>query len=184
MTTIPPSSPHQNGADADAADPWFGLDASGAGLSVDDFLTTRLSRVIQAMRRAATQTYAQEFGLTVPQWRLLSVLAQAGSLAFADLVQQSTTDKALVSRTLRLLEDRELVALQSEGSGPRKRLRCDITPAGLALHAQVMPVAQRSQAELIHLMAPQERRVVYQALDRVLQHCRALAVPGEDSGEA
>ncbi len=184
MTTIDHSPAHQIGAHAEAADPWSGLDAMGAGLSVDDFLTTRLSRVILAMRRAATQSYAQAFGLTVPQWRLLSVLAQAGSLPFADLVVQSTTDKALVSRTLRQLEERGLVALQSEGATPRKRLLCRITAEGEALYAQVMPLAQRRQAELIHLMTPQERHAVYSALSRLQAHCLALAQPGEDDGGA
>lgn len=168
------------GAEAGLPDPWSDLDAEGSGLGVDDFLTTRLSRVVLAMRRAATQSYAQAFGLTVPQWRLLSVLAQAGTLPFAELVVQATTDKALVSRTLRALEERGLVELQAEGPTPRKRLLCSITAAGQALHAQVMPQARRSQAALIRLMAPEERRAVYQALQRVQQHCRAQAGPGED----
>jgi DNA-binding MarR family transcriptional regulator len=180
-TTIPPTL-HPHGPSADLSDPWSDLSAAGDGLCVDDFLTTHLSRVIQAMRRAATQSYAQAFGLTVPQWRLLSVLAQAGSLPFAELVVQATTDKALVSRTLRLLEQRGLVDLQSEGSTPRKRLLCRITPDGEALHAQVMPAARRSQADLIGLMAPEERRTVYLALERVRQHCLALALPGADDG--
>lgn len=183
MTTTRNPLLHQNGAAAESSDPWSGLDATGEGLSVDDFLTTRLSRVIQAMRRAATQSYAQEFGLTVPQWRLLSVLAQAGSMAFAELVVQATTDKALVSRTLRQLEQRGLVELQSEGPTPRKRLLCRITPDGQALHAQVMPVARRAQAGLIGLMTPQERRAVYLALERVRQHCLAQALPGVDESE-
>lgn len=175
---------HHIGAPAAPADPWSGLDANGTGLSVDDFLTTRLSRVILAMRRAATQSYAQAFGLTVPQWRLLSVLAPAGTMPFADLVVQSTTDKALVSRTLRQMERRGLVALASEGSTPRKRLLCRMTPAGAALHAQVMPVAQQRQAELIHLLAPQERQALFGALRRLQEHCMAQAQPDENDGGA
>ena len=82
------------------------------------------------MRRSITLPYAQEFGLTVPEWRLLSLLAHAKSLPFAELVVQSTSDKALVSRTLRLLEKRGFVELRAEGNTPRKALTCSITPAG------------------------------------------------------
>ena len=109
------------------------------------------------------------FGLTVPEWRLLSLLAHAKSLPFAELVVQSTSDKALVSRTLRLLEKRGFVELRAEGSTPRKALTCSITPAGDALHAKVIPMARRRQAEAIGVMTPEERRVVYRALKRVQQ---------------
>ncbi len=80
------------------------------------------------------------------------------------LVVQSTSDKALVSRTLRLLEKRGLVELRAEGNTPRKRLTCLITPAGNVLHEQVIPLARRSQAEAIHVMTPEERVVVFRAL--------------------
>ena len=50
------------------------------------------------------------------------------ALAFSDLVKQSTSDKALVSRTLKLLEGRGLVELQAEGNTPRKKVYCAVTP--------------------------------------------------------
>ena len=152
-------------------DPWSGLSAAGDGLTVDNFLTTMMSQVVNALRRSITLPYAQEFGLTVPEWRVLSLLAHAKSLPFAELVLQSTSDKALVSRTLRLLEKRGLVDLQSEGNTPRKKLTCRITAAGDALHDKVIPLARRSQAEAIRVMTPNERRVVYHALKRVQQSC-------------
>ena len=152
-------------------DPWSGLSAAGDGLTVDNFLTTMMSQVVNALRRSITLPYAQEFGLTVPEWRVLSLLAHAKSLPFAELVVQSTSDKALVSRTLRLLEKRGLVDLQSEGATPRKKLTCSITVAGDALHSKVIPLARRSQAEAIRVMTPDERRVVYHALKRVQQSC-------------
>lgn len=153
------------------SDPWSGLSANGDGLTVDHFLTTMMSQVVNALRRSITLPYAQEFGLTVPEWRILSLLAHAKSLPFAELVVQSTSDKALVSRTLRLLEKRGFVDLQSEGSTPRKKLTCSITPTGEALHDKVIPLARKSQAEAIHVMTPDERRVVYHALRRVQQSC-------------
>ncbi len=152
-------------------DPWSGLSASGDGLTVDNFLTTMMSQVVNALRRSVTLPYVQQFELTVPEWRLLSLLAHAKSLPFAELVIQSTSDKALVSRTLRILEKRGFVHLQSEGNTPRKKLTCSITAAGDALHDKVIPLARRSQAEAIQVMTPQERRVVYHALKRVQQSC-------------
>ncbi len=174
----------QTGLAPDATDPWSELNDAGDGLTVDHFITTLMSQVVNAMRRSATLPYAQQFGLTVPEWRILALLAHAQRMPFAELVVQSTSDKALVSRTLRQLEQRGLVALEAEGSTPRKRLHCSITPEGLALHDQVIPVARKRQAAMIRLMTPEERRVVYGALRRVQRECLEASPLGVDDGDA
>ncbi len=174
--TQPEASPPES-------DPWSALSASGDGLTVDNFLTTMMSQVVNALRRSITLPYAQEFGLTVSEWRVLSLLAHAKSLPFAELVVQSTSDKALVSRTLRLLEKRGFVDLKSEGNTPRKKLTCSITAAGDAIHDKVIPLARKSQAEAIRVMTPEERRVVYQALKRVQQSCLQRAPLNANDGD-
>lgn len=174
QTTSPQSPP----ASLPGPDPWSGLSEAGDGLTVDHFLTTFMSQVVSALRRSITLPYAQQFDLTVSEWRVLSLLAHAKRLPFAELVLQSTSDKALVSRTLRLLEKRGFVEIQAEGNTPRKRLICFITAEGEALHEKIIPLARRSQAEVIRVMTPEERRVVFHALKRVQQHCLQNAVAG------
>ena len=161
--------------------PWHDLDEAGTGLTVDAFITTLMSQVGNALRRTITLPYAEHFGLSVPEWRLLALLAPAGRMAFSELVTQSTSDKALVSRTLKLLDERGLVALQAEGPTPRKKVYCDITPAGLELHAQAIPIAQQRQAAAIRTLEPAERDAMYQALLKLRAYCAAAQgdpVPG------
>ena len=155
----------------DGPGPWAALSDAGDGLTVDNFLTTFMSQVVNALKRSITQPYAQKFGLTVPEWRLLALLAHSKRLPFAELVLQATYDKALVSRTMRLLEKRGLAEIQAEGNTPRKRLICFITAEGTALHDKVIPLARRSQADVIRVMTPDERRIVFHALKRVQKSC-------------
>lgn len=75
--------------------PWSHLNAQGDGLTVDDFITTLMSQVGNALRRTITVPYAEKHDLTVSEWRLLALIAHAGRLAFSDLVIQSTSDKSL-----------------------------------------------------------------------------------------
>lgn len=175
-TTSPKSPP----ASLPETDPWSDLSEAGDGLTVDHFLTTFMSQVVSALRRSITLPYAQQFDLTVSEWRLLSLLAHAKRLPFAELVLQSTSDKALVSRTVRLLEKRGFVEIQAEGNTPRKRLICFISPEGEALHEKIIPLARRSQAEVIRVMTPEERRVVFHALKRVQQSCLQNVEAGND----
>ena len=163
-----PSTPRSTSV---AADPWSNLDEAGTGLEVNDFLTTMLSQLVTALRNNVTEPYASRFDLTVPEWRILALLAHGEVLSFAELVRQSTSDKALVSRTLRLLEDRGLVILESEGGTPRKRLTCKISPEGAALHAQVIPLARRGQASVIRMLTPEERQGLYLGLRKLHGIC-------------
>lgn len=147
--------------------PWTELGPDGDGLVVHDFLTTRLSALMTALRRQMTTPYASQFGLSVPEWRVLSLIAHAGTLSFGDLVVQSTSDKALVSRTVRLLEGRGLIEVGPDGEAAKKRIACTITAQGKALHAQVMPIARKRQAEVIRALTPEERTVFFAAVEKL-----------------
>ena len=150
---------------------WADLDELGTGLTVDDFITTLTSRLVRVLRRTITVPYAEKYGMTVPEWRILSVLAHAGTLPFGELVVLSTADKALVSRTLRQLEARDLVSIVAVGNSPRKKLICTVTPEGQALYDKVMPIARQRQAAVIRELTPEERCVVFHALKKLQRHC-------------
>lgn len=81
-------------ADDETSCPWDGLEPDGTGLSVHDFLTTLFSHTSNGLRRAITVPYADQFGLSVSEWRILSVLTHAGSLPFPELVRKSAADRA------------------------------------------------------------------------------------------
>jgi DNA-binding MarR family transcriptional regulator len=155
--------------------PWADLPPDGAGLAVHDFLTTMFSHTSNALRRAITLPYAERFQLTVSEWRILSVLAHAGSLPFAELVELAAADKAQVSRALRLLGERGLVEVQAPGARGRKGLICLMTEAGQALYQEIMPLARRSQAEMILTLSREERSTLYAVLGKLRRQCGAGA---------
>jgi len=158
--------------------PWVELDEAGTGLSVDNFLTTWMSRLGNALRRTITVPYAAQFGVTVTEWRMLSVIAHEGRLPFSELVVLSSTDKALVSRTLKLLEARGLVLLQASGRGRASKLLCRLSPAGLDLHDQMIRIARERQAAMIRRLSPDERQGLYRALCKLKAECER-----EDAGD-
>lgn len=160
-----------------AESPWEGLEESGANLAIDDFLTTMLSHASNALRRAITVPYAEQAGLTVSEWRMLSVLAEARQLPFMELVVRAAADKAQVSRTLRLLEGRGLLSLHAEQQGTRKWQTCRISPLGQALYEQIIPLARQRQAAVIRQLSPEDRVVVYRALKTLRRIGEASAGP-------
>ena len=159
------------------ASPWDDLDEDGTELLVNDFLTTLVVTTGNALKRSVTLKYTEQFGLTMPEWRVLSVLAEQREIPFAELTVRSATDKGQLSRTLRVMQERGLLELRNEAA---KKVTCLVTKAGLKLYRQVMPVARKRQAGFIRQLAPAERRAVYGALRKLRDLCGA---DGEEASE-
>lgn len=166
---------------AGAACPWSPLDEAGTGLAVHDFLTTMFSQTSNGLRRAITLPYAGRHGLTLSEWRVLSVLAVPGEMPFTELVDQAATDKAQVSRTLQLLAGRGLVRTEALGASRRHGMVCHMTEAGRALVDRVMPEARRAQAAMLLTLSDDERRLLYRVLTKLRARCAEGAAPAESA---
>ena len=119
-----------------------------ARLQLDAFLPYQLSVTSNAVSRAIASTYAARFGLKIPEWRVLAVLAEAAALSPRDLGARTEMDKMTVSRAAAGLAGRGLVARAAD-AGDRRSHRLELTPAGRALHAEVAPLALALEAQLL-----------------------------------
>ena len=80
-----------------------------AALALDDYLPYRLSVASNAVSRLIARAYEDRFGLTIPQWRLMAVLAE-GALTQQAIVAKTAMDKVTVSRAAQGLVTRHLIA--------------------------------------------------------------------------
>ena len=76
------------------------MSADGAehGLRLDSYLPYRLSVASNAVSGLIARAYEDRFGLTIPQWRLVCVLAEEGGLTQVQIVARTVMDKVTVSR--------------------------------------------------------------------------------------
>src|SRR5690606_13159278 len=98
---------------------------------------------------------------------------------FGQLVSVSSSDKALVSRTLRTLVAQGMAITERDALNSRK-LVARITPAGQALYDRVMPVAQRAQAQVLLQLTRDERVALYSILRKLQGIINPL--PNADTG--
>jgi DNA-binding MarR family transcriptional regulator len=152
---------------SNTASPWKDLSSDGDQLRVDDFITTQVVRLGIVLRKKITQRYVTSLGLTEPQWRILSVMAESPHMAMTQLVTEAVINKALVSRILRQLEERGLVEIASEPNAPRKGLRCKLSSKGRTLYEKAIPEVRRQQAAMILKMSTEERDVTFHALKKL-----------------
>ncbi|MGH8149234.1 MAG: MarR family winged helix-turn-helix transcriptional regulator [Steroidobacteraceae bacterium] len=148
----------------------------GSTLHIGHFLTFQMIRVANAAKANVTRKYLADCGLSVPEWRLLAMSIRFEPVRFSELVANSSIDKGQASRTLQLLTQRGIILAQTLGArGRAARRRRDggapviltVTPKGRRLFERVLPVAQRNQARLLHLLSREERKTLYVALHKL-----------------
>jgi DNA-binding MarR family transcriptional regulator len=137
-------------------------------LRLSDFLPYRLSIASNAVSDRVAGAYQARFGLKVPEWRVLAVVAEQGRATQAALVAATQMDKMTVSRAVTALVARGLLARTT--AEDRRTLEIRLTPAGEALHAEIAPMALSIEGALLAGFSTAER-VQLMALLRRLEAC-------------
>lgn len=142
-------------------------------LVLDSFLPYRLSVVSNLVSAAIASHYAARFSLSIPEWRVMAVLAAQPGLSAAEVAARTAMDKVAVSRAVAsLLRARRLE--RRVAAGDRRRSILQLSRAGLAVYEQVVPVALQYEQSLLQSLSATERRQLDEIL--TLLQRRALAL--------
>ncbi|MDG2523139.1 MarR family winged helix-turn-helix transcriptional regulator [Caulobacter segnis] len=148
----------------------------GAGLSLDDYLPFRLSIASNAVSKLIARAYEDRFGLTVPQWRLIAVLAEQPMTQQA-LVARTMMDKVMVSRAAQTLTTRNLVVRSAHEIDGRSHV-LTLSDEGRRLYAEVAPMALDYEAALLTGLTPKDVTQMKRLLIRL--EGAAAKLSGED----
>ena len=66
--------------------------ANPPALSLEHFIPYRLSVLANTVSSALAGAYPSRFGLTIPQWRVIAVLARVPGLSAADVAERRERD--------------------------------------------------------------------------------------------
>lgn len=146
-------------------------------LELERFLPYRLSVLANTMSTAIAGTYAERFGLTIPQWRVLAVLAVRPGLSAAEVAERTAMDKVAVSRAVAGLERSRRVERTREARD-RRRSRLQLTAAGWAVYREVVPFALAYEDAVLRGLPQRQRAQLAAMLDDLLARARKLRVDG------
>lgn len=109
-------------------------------LQLDEFIPFRLSVTSNLVSDTIARTYQSLFGLTIPEWRLIAVVAERGGVTQGAIGQRTRMDKVTVSRAAIALVERGLMA-RSDNPGDKRSHLLSLTEAGRELYAAIAPKA-------------------------------------------
>lgn len=117
------------------------------------FLPYQLSVASSRISRAFAERYRAEFGLSIPEWRVLAHLAQSDAVSVREIHARVDMDKSKVSRAAARLEASGLIE-KRENPEDRRLLDMRLTAKGRDLIARIVPIADAYQGELLALIGP------------------------------
>jgi len=117
------------------------------------FLPYQLAVASSRVSRDFADLYRGEFGLSIPEWRVLAHLAQSGAVSVREIHARVDMDKSKVSRAAARLEASGLIE-KREHATDRRLLDMSLTAAGRELVARILPIALAYQEDVLARLGP------------------------------
>ena len=135
-------------------------------LKLSRFLPYVINNLAERISAGLSTLYSDEYGLTIPEWRVIANLAEHNTLNARQIVQFTTLEKSTVSRAVNNLSARGLVSQQrTEGDNRVKDLA--LTDAGNSLYRAIVPRALAWERELLEDLNAGEYRDLLHSLDKL-----------------
>ncbi len=141
-------------------------------LVLERFAPYRIVALGHAISGRLARAYRDE-NITIPEWRVLAVVAQAKSLAARDVVKMTPMDKMTVSRAVASLEAKELVQ-RAVSAEDRRVAELSLSVDGRALFDRVAALALDFEDSLMAALEPDEAALFRSVLQKLEE--RALGM--------
>lgn len=142
-------------------------------LHLDRFLPYRLSLLTNTVSAALADTYAERFRLSIPEWRIVAVLAHSPGLSAAEVAARTAMDKVAVSRAVARLAAAGRVR-RRRAPGDRRRFFLDLTPAGRRVYRRIVPWALAYERRLLAVLTAGEVAALDAVLSALIRQAQVL----------
>ena len=117
-------------------------------LILEKFMPYRLARLSSTVSSTIARAYDKEFGLSIPEWRVIAILGRFPGLSAVEVAEQTFLDKVAVSRAVtKLLKsgriDREFA------DADRRRSILNLSEKGREVHDRVAKLALDFEKNLL-----------------------------------
>lgn len=145
------------------------LSAANIHLSLAEFLPYKLAKLSHQISDSLAKQYQQQFGLSVPEWRILVHVADMAArttsyVSGKQITQAASLDKSTASRAVQSLVKKAYLIKHSDPADKRSAL-LSLTIEGERLVQTIMPLAIDWQQALLQELSSKQLEDFNQVLD-------------------
>lgn len=156
-------------------------DKAPARLELERFLPYRLNVLAETVSGSLSRHYAEQYGISVPEWRVLATLGQYERMTATAIGTHSRMHKTKVSRAIAMLEAKGYVARERNRDDMRAAF-VTLLPAGRTVYGALVPEALGFERDLLAALSAEERRGLMAIIDALEARAAALAEEGPVRG--
>lgn len=135
-------------------------------INLDTFLPYQLTNIATLVSNDFAKVYKREFGLNIPQWRILANLAQYGQSTAKQLCTQADMDKSTVSRAVKALITKGFICSKVNEQDKRAAFLM-LSDEGETLYKKITPEALAWEAQLLNTLSDDERQQMMSIFDKL-----------------
>lgn len=140
-------------------------------LDLEKFLPYRLSVLANQVSQGIADTYADRYGLSVTEWRVIAILGRYPGMAASGVAERAAMDKVAVSRAVRRLMESGQIE-RHDNDADRRAKHLYLSDEGRAVFNAIAPAALAYERQLLSVLDDDELRMLNQMLDKLLAASR------------
>ncbi len=142
-------------------------------LILEKFMPYRLARLSSTVSTTIARAYDKEFGLSIPEWRVIAILGRFPGLSAVEVAEQTFLDKVAVSRAVTKLIKSGRIDRQF-ADADRRRSILNLSDKGREVHDGVAKLALKFEDDLLDGLNAAEIEQFNAVTDKLLEKARTL----------
>jgi len=142
-------------------------------LRLQSFVPYRLAVVAREISNSLARKYAAEFGISIPEWRVLAHLAEVEKCSSGGICARTAMDKAKVNRAVTRLVAAGLILAQTSSRDRRLNVLM-LSRRGRAIYDRIVPIALSHERFLTDALSAAERAGLLAILDKLHRRVKEI----------
>ena len=143
---------------------------------IEQLETYQLAAIGHRTSRSVSELFSEDFGLQVPDWRILVILSGVDFLSFKEVVERTGMDKSRVSRAHVRLQKAGLV-LVSKGPFDNRTLVMKLSTKGENVCKLLIPKIEERNQWLLNALSTEEQASFATILEKLSLRVKVLDKP-------
>ncbi len=142
-------------------------------LILEKFMPYQLARLSSTVSTTIARAYDKEFGLSIPEWRVIALLGRFPGLSAVEVAEQAFLDKVAVSRAVTKLIKSGRIDRQF-ADADRRRSILNLSARGREVHDGVAKLALNFEDDLLEGLDEADIEQFNAVMDKLLEKARTL----------
>ena len=141
---------------------------------LDRFTPYQIVVLGNSISKLLARSYADEFDISVPEWRVLAVICQYDGTNAQSVTERTPMDKVAVSRAVTGLVDKGWV-IKAISRDDRRAASLSPSREGRRLYEKIATIALSQESDILSVLSEKEQQQLRTLLAKLLERVSALS---------